>query len=179
MTNDIEKFGGIETVSIRFVEDEGPLRPEELSSFLYDSKVVYTYLYKQMIENDITIVGHSGLNQEAFEYIQRNREQIISELRNEIPNQGWGKYNLGQRDLGEGDIYIQQIEKKSPFSVAFVGVLFILLVVVAICGGDAKLNTIPPGFEISLNKTLGEGLQDLQEVFDNDSGTEDAEETDD
>lgn len=171
MSNDIGKFEGTDTIQLHFQEEER-LRPQDLSDYLNNIKVIYSFLYQRMVEEDIQVVDYEGIEEADFETLQQNREQIISSLQNEIPSQGWGKYNLAHKNLGENDLYINRLEKQSPFGVEFVGILFILLIVVAIGGGNARLRAYPPEAEFEMDKTLGEGLQDIKDVFSDDEDSD-------
>lgn len=171
MANKVDYYEGIDTVRIHFEEEE-KLKPQELSSFLYHSKIIYSYLYQQMIKNDIQMVDFAGFEPESFEIIQSNREQVMRRINRDIPKYGWQKLNLATKELEEEDLYIESLRKESPFSIEFIGILVLILFVISISGGNARLKAVPPEAEIEINKTLGEGLQDLKEVFSEDDERE-------
>lgn len=164
MSNRITDYSGMETVLVHF-EEEDKLKPQVLSSYLYHSKITYSFLHNIFQKEGVQIIDHFGFEHEGFELIQENRYEIISEIGYEIPKSGWPKLNLATKDLGDEDLYIESLNKESPFSIEFVGLLVLILIVIAIGGGEAKLTAVPPRAEIKMQKTLGEGLQDLKEVF--------------
>lgn len=65
------------------------------------------------------------------------------------------------------EVYVRDVERGSVLfhlTVTAGGLVVVALLLVAICGGE--LTATPTALEVKMNKTLGEGLEDLRQLFE-------------
>lgn len=120
-------------VEVVFERDER-LKVSELSNYLYNLKVVYTYL----LENPEIWERYSDLSYSEMEGREEEiREELIESLE---PLRGRArKYNLFRKDLGEDDLEIIDISRENPWSILTGGVVIVIVASLVLSGGKLKL----------------------------------------
>ncbi len=137
-------------------EKEEKLKAYELSNYLYNLKVIYTYLFenREMTERYSTWSFEEIEGQEA-----EIREDLIESLELPIQEQ---KNTFFWKNLDSDELEIVEISKENPWICLCEGIVYLIVLSLILSGGELEVS--PDGFRVKLN-SLGEGLKKLKEVF--------------
>jgi hypothetical protein len=136
-----------------FLEDsKSNIEVADLSSFLYNLKVYYTYL-----ENNEDEV----LSEFSIEDIEWRDELLESYLlRADLDR--YTKYNLFEENLSSEELEIAEIHKESPLEIVMVGTEVFLAIALVISGGEIEFSPEDGSFRVMM-PPLGEGIKKLKE----------------
>lgn len=168
MTAYEEEFGGTE-VTLKFAEEEY-LDPFEVSNFIYQFKLAYNVILDSKHLDEIYFeIDETYTKEDLSGDVQHQIPKIRDVLIRETPS-GWGKYHLARKEsVGNlPPLKIRRIKKESPFEIALLGLGTLIILLSAICEADVEMEILKGKFKISFDKTLGEGLKDLKEAFNED-----------
>ncbi|MEA1905150.1 MAG: hypothetical protein U9M97_04645 [Candidatus Hadarchaeota archaeon] len=147
-----------ECIEVIFTEEYEPLRVFELSNFLYNLKVLYSWL---------------ATSEEFQSYAEkRELEEVISTAKNiaqgishkEIYPFYYSRGNLFRKDLTNRDIFIARIYKESPLTIWFMGITTFLVVSLIVSGGEMEISLTPPQIKVKMS-SLGEGIKKLKKAI--------------
>ena len=143
-----------ETLTSFEFEERESLSSKELSEYLHYLRMLYGALLELFPEEEN--IDNIISNWEIYEI-------EISKICEEFsPDEIEAKFY--ERDLEENELLIAKIQKESPVTIVFLGVICIVTIAAVISGGE--LNAKGLGLEVSFKlPPIGEGLKKLKELF--------------
>ncbi|MFX0201284.1 MAG: hypothetical protein ACFFCW_34635 [Candidatus Hodarchaeota archaeon] len=126
------------------------IRVDELANFLYHVKALYSYLYRTVPEH--------------FEHVDPQAVETIIQMGEFEQLRKYQRGNLFNRDLGQHDLYVDLIEKRSPLTIFFICIGSLLATALVVSGGELDLSIAPPRIRIIM-PPIGDGLAKIKAFF--------------
>ena len=146
-----------QTIKAIFLEESDIV----VNKFQYFSKhFIILYLKALNIAIRMKVENFEYLNDDDF---HKNINRVLSKIV-EMDKYEYREYS-NQLSSDKNDLVICEIEKHSPLKIIFGGSIIALVIALILAGGEVETDVSNMTFKATINKSLGESINDLRRAF--------------
>ena len=138
--------------------DESDIAVNDFQYFLKHFNILY--LKALDIATKMRVASFNYSNDDDF---HRDISRVLSKI-SEMDNREYREYS-SQLSRDENDLLICELDKHSPLKIIFGGSIIALVIALILAGGEIETDVSNMTFKATINKSLGESIQDLRKAF--------------
>lgn len=138
--------------------DESDIAVNDFQYFLKNFNILY--LKALDIATKMKVANFDYSNDDDF---HRDINRVLSKI-SEMDNREYREYT-NQLSGDENDLLICELDKHSPLKIIFGGSIIALAIALILAGGEVETDVQNMTFKATINKSLGESIQDLRRAF--------------